>query len=183
MDLCWKVMSLFYNMLSKFIIAFLPRSKHLLLWWLQSPSAVILKPKKIKSLTVSNVLQIPTRSPSNVNKSKTCHSQVSGWWHWGLSMESWPRAAGCAKWPRTWDHIIQCLQPMRTSLDYWVSKKIPSGNEQSSSNRVEEQQRGNCDSMSACLPAVLLKSPQTQNEIVSLLTGHGLPKAFCLLES
>ena len=50
-----KVMSLLFNILSKFVIAFLPRSKHLLISWLQSPSAVILEPKKIKSLTVSIV--------------------------------------------------------------------------------------------------------------------------------
>ena len=50
-----KVMSLLSNMLSRLIIAFLPRSKHLLISWLQSPSAVILEPKKIKSLSVSIV--------------------------------------------------------------------------------------------------------------------------------
>ena len=56
-----KVMSLLFNMLSRFVIAFLLRSKHLLISWLQSPSAVILKPKKMKSDPVSIV------SPS------TCH--------------------------------------------------------------------------------------------------------------
>ena len=50
-----KVMSLFLNMLSRLVIAFLPRSKHLLISWLQPPSAVILEPKKIKSVTVSIV--------------------------------------------------------------------------------------------------------------------------------
>ena len=50
-----KVMSLLFNMLSSFVITFLPRSKHLLISWLQSPSAVILEPPKIKSLTVSTV--------------------------------------------------------------------------------------------------------------------------------
>ena len=50
-----KVMSLLFNILSKFVIAFLPRSKHVLISWLQSPSAVILEPKKIKSVTVSIV--------------------------------------------------------------------------------------------------------------------------------
>ena len=50
-----KVMSLLFNMLSRLLIAFLPRSKRLLISWLQSPSAVILEPKKIKSITVSNV--------------------------------------------------------------------------------------------------------------------------------
>ena len=50
-----KVMSLVFNVLSRLVIAFLPRSKHLLITWLQSPSAVILEPKKIKSLTVSIV--------------------------------------------------------------------------------------------------------------------------------
>ena len=48
-----KVMSLLYNVLSEFIIAFLPRSKHLLISWLQSLSTVILEPKRIKSLTVA----------------------------------------------------------------------------------------------------------------------------------
>ena len=50
-----KVMSLLFNMLSRSVTAFLPRSKHLLISWLQSPSAVILEPKKIKSVTVSIV--------------------------------------------------------------------------------------------------------------------------------
>ena len=50
-----KVMSLLFNMLSRLVIAFLSRSKCLLILWLQSPSAVILEPKKIKSLTVSIV--------------------------------------------------------------------------------------------------------------------------------
>ena len=50
-----KVMSLLFNMVSRFVIVFLQRSKHLLILWLQSPSAVILEPKKIKSATVSNV--------------------------------------------------------------------------------------------------------------------------------
>ena len=48
-----KVMSLFFNMLSRFVIAFLPRSKCLLISWWRSPSMVILEPKKIKSVTVS----------------------------------------------------------------------------------------------------------------------------------
>ena len=48
-----KAMSLFLKMLSRLLIAFLPRSKHLLISWLQSPSAVILEPRKIKSATVS----------------------------------------------------------------------------------------------------------------------------------
>ena len=52
-----KVTSLLFNMLSRLVIAFLPRSKHLLISWLQSPSAVILKPKKIKSVIVFIVSQ------------------------------------------------------------------------------------------------------------------------------
>ena len=47
-----KVISLLFNTLSRFVIAFLPRSKHLLIPWLQSPSEVILEPKKIKPVTV-----------------------------------------------------------------------------------------------------------------------------------
>ena len=48
-----KIMSLLFNMLSKLVKEFLPKSKHLLISWLQSPSAVILEPEKIKSATVS----------------------------------------------------------------------------------------------------------------------------------
>ena len=51
----FKVMSLLFNMLSRLIIAFLPRNKRLLISWLHSPSAVILEPRKIKSDTVSIV--------------------------------------------------------------------------------------------------------------------------------
>ena len=50
-----KVMSLLFNMLFRLVITFLPRSKCLLISWLQSPSAVILEPPKIKSATVSTV--------------------------------------------------------------------------------------------------------------------------------
>ena len=50
-----KVMTLLLNMLFRWVIAFLPRSKHLLISWLQSPSAMILEPPKIKSDTVSTV--------------------------------------------------------------------------------------------------------------------------------
>ena len=57
-DFVGKVMSLLFNMLSRFVIAFLPKSKHLLISWLQSPSAMILEAKKIKSVTV------PIISPS-----------------------------------------------------------------------------------------------------------------------
>ena len=57
-----KVMALPFNMMSRFIITFLPRSKHLLISWVQSPYAAILEPQKIKSLTVSIF------SPSNRHK-------------------------------------------------------------------------------------------------------------------
>jgi len=49
------VMSLLFNVLSRFVIAFLPRSKCLLISWLQSPSTVILEPKNVESVTVSTV--------------------------------------------------------------------------------------------------------------------------------
>ena len=50
-----KVTSLLFSMLCRFVIAFLPRSKDLLISWLQSPSVLILEPKKVKSVTVSIV--------------------------------------------------------------------------------------------------------------------------------
>ena len=55
-----KVVSLLLSMLSRLVLAFLPRSKHLLISSLQSPSAVILEPKKIKSVTVSTVFHSPS---------------------------------------------------------------------------------------------------------------------------
>ena len=55
MDLCWQSNVSVFNMLSRLAITFLPRSKRLLISWLQSPSAVILKPKNIKSDTVSTI--------------------------------------------------------------------------------------------------------------------------------
>ena len=55
MDLCWQSNVLLFNMLSRLVMTFLPRSKSLLISGLQSPSAVILEPPKIKSATVSTV--------------------------------------------------------------------------------------------------------------------------------
>ena len=53
-----EVISLLFNTLSRFVIAFLPKSKRLLISWLQSPSAVILEPKKIKSVIVSTFFPV-----------------------------------------------------------------------------------------------------------------------------
>ena len=55
MDLCWQSNVSAFNIVSRLVITFLPRSKHLLISWLQSPSAVILEPQKLKSDTVSTV--------------------------------------------------------------------------------------------------------------------------------
>ena len=66
-----KVMSLLLNMLSRLVITFLPRSKRLLISWLQSPSAVILDPPKIKSDTVSTVS--PSISHEVMGKTIRCH--------------------------------------------------------------------------------------------------------------
>ena len=69
-------MSLLFNMLSRFVLAFLPRSKRLLISWLQSSFAVILEPKKIKSFTVSIV------SPS------ICHEMMGPVFHSPFSLSS-----------------------------------------------------------------------------------------------
>ena len=69
-----KVMSLLFNMLSSFVIAFLPRSNHLLIPWLQSPSAVILEPKKMKSVIVSTV------SPSICHEVMGLNTMVLVFW-------------------------------------------------------------------------------------------------------
>ena len=69
-----KVTSLLFNMLSRLVITFLPRSKRLLISWLQSPSAVILEPKKIKSDTVSTV------SPSISHEVIRPDAMILGFW-------------------------------------------------------------------------------------------------------
>ena len=74
-----KVMSLLSNMLSRFVIAFLPRSKHLLISWLQSPSTVILEPKKIKSASIS------TFSPSICHEVMSPDAMILGFECWVLS--------------------------------------------------------------------------------------------------
>ena len=66
-----KVMSLLFNVLSRLVITFLPRSKRLLISWLQSPSAAILEPPKIKSATVSTVS--PSISHEDGNDLPRCH--------------------------------------------------------------------------------------------------------------
>ena len=74
-----KVMSLLFNMLSRLVITFLPRSKHLLISWLQSPSAVILEPRKTKSDTVSTV------SPSISHEVMGEDAVILVFWMWALS--------------------------------------------------------------------------------------------------
>ena len=69
-----KAMSLLFNMLSRLVITFLPRSKHLLIFWLQSPSAVILEPRKVKSDTVSTV------SPSICHEVMGLDAMISVFW-------------------------------------------------------------------------------------------------------
>ena len=69
-----KMMSLLFNMLSRFVIAYLPRSKHLLILWLKSLSAVILEPKKIKSVTAS------TYSPSICHEVMGPDAMILAFW-------------------------------------------------------------------------------------------------------
>ena len=66
-----KVMSLLLNMLSRLVVTFLPRSKRLLISWLQSPSVVILEPPKIKSDTVSTVSPSISKSLSHLQLFET----------------------------------------------------------------------------------------------------------------
>ena len=82
-----KVMSLLYNMLSRLVITFLPRSKHLLIPWLHSPSAVILEPRKIKSATVS---------PS------ICHE-----WITTNCGKFFKRSEYQTTWPASWEICVQ----------------------------------------------------------------------------
>ena len=82
-DLCCKVMSLLFNMLSRLVIAFLLRSKHLLNSWLQSPFAVILESKEIKSLTVSMV------SPSICHEVMGLNAMILVFWIFSFKPIFW----------------------------------------------------------------------------------------------
>ena len=76
-----KVISLLFNMLSRLVIAFLPRSKPLLISWLQSPSTVILELKKIKSVTVSILPPSMCHEVSNVSLKQRSLVRIIGWDH------------------------------------------------------------------------------------------------------
>ena len=78
-----KVMSLIFNMLFRLVITFLPRSKHLLVSWLQSSSAVILEPRKIKSVTVSIV------SPSICHEVMGPDSMIFAFWMLSFKLAFW----------------------------------------------------------------------------------------------
>ena len=78
-----KVMSLLFNMLPRLIITFLPRNKRLLISWLQSPSAVILEPPKIKSNTVSTV------SPSISHEAMGPDAMIFVFWMLSFKLTSW----------------------------------------------------------------------------------------------
>ena len=75
-----KVMSLLFNILSKLVIAFLPRSKCLLTLWLQSPCAVTLEPPKLKFLTVTIV------SPSICHEVMGPDAMILVFWMWGFKL-------------------------------------------------------------------------------------------------
>ena len=115
----YKVMSLLFNMLSRLVITFLPRSKRFLISWLQSPSAVILEPKKIKSATASTV------SPS------ICHEVMGSDIIWYLSFSLWltslsmivPRSfhvAANSLMKKEWNKLPYCC-----FYSYYLNIKIP----------------------------------------------------------
>ena len=95
-----KVMSLLFNTLSRFVIAFLPRNKHLLILWLMSLSAVILEPPKIKSVTVS------------IFSPFICQEAVK---HLSTMRETWVRALG-------WEDPLEKEMTIHSSTIAW---KIP----------------------------------------------------------
>ena len=95
-----KIRSLLFNMLSRLVITFLPRSKCLLISWLQSPSAMILEPRKIKSATVSTVSPSITWTTALSYSRKPCRvwpPKTDGSWWRGLT-ECGPLEKGIANY-------------------------------------------------------------------------------------
>ena len=98
-----KIMSLLFNMLSRLVIAFLPRSKCLLISWLQSPSAVILEPKKINTVTVSAL------SPSISHEVMGPKAMIFVFWMLSstLSLSSRGSPVPHIRWPKDWMFQLQ----------------------------------------------------------------------------
>ena len=112
-----KVMSLLFNMLSSLVITFLPRSKHLLISCLQSPSAVILEPRKIKSVTVSIV------SPSIFHEVMGPDAMIFIFWM--LSFKPTFHSSLSPSLRGSVAQTVKCLPVMReTQVRSWV-RKIP----------------------------------------------------------
>ena len=121
--MCVCVLSLLFNKLSRLVITFLPRSKHLFISWLQSPSAVILEPPKIKSVTVSTVspIYLPwsngTRrrkwQPIPVFLPREYHGQGSlvGCPPWSCTKSDMTEASkhACMHWRRKWKPTLVFL--------------------------------------------------------------------------
>ena len=116
-------MSWHFNMLSRFVIAFLPRRKHLLISWLQSPSAVIFEPKKRKSVIPSWITALSwQRSLCNSVKLWTipCRSTQDGWVIAESSDKTWPAGGGNGKPPQyTWhEDLMNCTK----GIILWLPK-------------------------------------------------------------
>ena len=111
-----KIISLLFNMLSRLVITFLPRSKRLLISWLQSPSAVIVEPKKIKSVTVSTV------SPSISHEMKGPDAMILVFWM--LSYKSLSHLLFDV-YAHSKNFFLNCLRMMWITLTQskWVFKK------------------------------------------------------------
>ena len=110
-----KVMSLLFNMLSRLVIAFLPRSQHLLISWLQSPSAVILEPPKIKSLVVSIVSPTICREVmglEKVLKAKRRRIDAFELWCWRRPEKAMAPHSSTLAWKIPWTEEPGRLQSM-----------------------------------------------------------------------
>ena len=109
-----KGMSLLFNMLSGLVIAFLPRSKHLLISWLQSPSVVILEPPKIKSDTVSTV------SPSISHEVMGPDAMILVFWMLSFKL-TWRRWEYQTTWPASWETYMQVRgQQLELDMNNWL---------------------------------------------------------------
>ena len=82
-----KVISLLFNMLSRLVITFLPRSKHLLILWLQAPSAVILEPKKRNSVTVFIVSPSICHEVMGPDAMILVYLLRNNYWDWNFSVK------------------------------------------------------------------------------------------------
>ena len=183
-----KVMSLLFNTLSRFVIAFLPRNTHPRISWLQSPCIAILEAKKRKSVTISTITQSLITAPRCLSLPSLCKSELGPWppWHLPTSLaarfgqlpRSWPvshecmcdvQPRGCALKRKAWPH---CSSPHRLPSG-WAKLGVSHPGSWGGGRQLgtEEQREGRGLSVQLCRAASTQTVTSERNTLLSCWTA------------